>query len=77
MLEEKTRETTYRERECLIWLNDLRESGITNMFQARPLLIEFFDLELEESKRIMKLWRINFDSSGNYESVKIEKELIR
>ena len=31
--------------EHLEYLDDLRESGITNMFDARPYLMENFDIE--------------------------------
>ena len=38
------------------YLDDLRDSGRTNMFDAVPYLIDAFDLSKEKAKEILLLW---------------------
>ena len=38
------------------FLDDLRESGVTNMFGAAPYLMEAFELNKSEAKRILIEW---------------------
>jgi hypothetical protein len=66
------RATTELEQEALGFLNDLRESGVTNMFGARPYVKEEFGLDDRESKRLLMLWMDNFNIEGNYQQVKIK-----
>jgi hypothetical protein len=66
------RATTELEQEALEFLNWLRETGVTNMFGARPYVKEEFGLDDRESKRLLMLWMKNFNSDGNYEQVKID-----
>lgn len=69
--ETATRKTTSTEQEILEYLNDLRNSGATNMFGALPYLTaEFPDETKQECKRCLMLWMNNFNEEGNYESVK-------
>ena len=69
--ETATRKTTEIEQEILEYLNDLRNSGQTNMFGALPYLTaEFPDETKQECKRCLMLWMNNFNEEGNYESVK-------
>lgn len=43
------------------FLDDLRESGITNMYGAIPYLIEAFsELSQKEAKEILKNWMETF-----------------
>jgi hypothetical protein len=63
------RPTTEQEEEVLNYLNDLRESGITNMFDARPYIIENFIVDEEEAKRLLMLWMKNYNSDSNYKEV--------
>jgi hypothetical protein len=66
-----TRKTTEIEQEILEYLNDLRNSGATNMFGALPYLTaEFPDETKQECKRCLMLWMNNFNEEGNYKSVK-------
>ena len=66
-----TRKTTETEQEILEYLNDLRNSGQTNMFGALPYLTaEFPDETKQECKRCLMLWMNNFNEEGNYKSVK-------
>lgn len=69
--ETATRKTTEIEQEILEYLNDLRNSGATNMFGALPYLTaEFPDETKQECKRCLLLWMNNFNEEGNYKSVK-------
>lgn len=44
----------------LIYLDELRESGETNMFGARPYLIEEFDLPKSDAGTILSYWMASF-----------------
>jgi hypothetical protein len=44
----------------LIWLDDLRESGATNMFGAAPFLAEAFGLTTTEARGILQEWMTSF-----------------
>lgn len=47
--------------EHLEFLDDLRESGVTNMFGARPYLMEEFELLTEEeASAILGYWMKSF-----------------
>lgn len=47
------------------FLDELRESGVTNMFGARPYLENEFDLSKEEASKILKLWMQTFSERHN------------
>jgi hypothetical protein len=64
------RKTTDQEQEVLEFLNILRDSGATNMFGATPYIKDEFDLDSEESKRLLMLWMENFNDEGKYDEVK-------
>jgi len=69
--ETATRKTTSTEQEILEYLNDLRNSGATNMFGALPYLqAAFQEVSKQECKRCLMLWMNNFNEEGNYKSVK-------
>ena len=42
------------------YLNELRESGETNMFGASSYLEQEFDLEKHEAKEILAVWMATF-----------------
>ena len=65
-----TRKTTSLEKEVFLFLNDLRESGITNMFGARPYIMEEFTLDKSEASYLLAQWMRNFNSEGEYEIIK-------
>ena len=45
----------------LVYLDDLRESGITNMYGARPYLLSAFpELEKDEGGEIVSYWMKTF-----------------
>jgi hypothetical protein len=44
----------------LIYLDELRESGVTNMFGAAPYLSEAFGLKMSEARTILAHWMETF-----------------
>lgn len=48
-------------KEYFNYLEDLRRSGITNMFGAAPYLAEEFDLEMNHAREILCAWMENYD----------------
>ena len=67
-----TRKTTSLEKKVFLFLNDLRDSGITNMFGARPYVMEAFTLDKREAGDLLMLWMKNFNSEANYETIKAD-----
>ena len=47
--------------EYYMYLEELRESGVTNMFGATPYLREEFDLGRKEAMKILSSWMENYD----------------
>jgi|688.fasta_scaffold01602_73 hypothetical protein len=66
-----TRPTTEIEKNVMTYLNDLRDSGVTNMFGASPYVVDEFGLNNKEARNLLVLWMENFNEEGNYENVKI------
>jgi hypothetical protein len=44
------------EKEVFEFLEDLRKSGITNMFGATPYIMEEFDLEKRHARNLLIKW---------------------
>jgi len=55
------------ERPCYItdehleYLDELRESGVVNMFGSAPYLAEEYGLDKNESRKIVAYWMTSFD----------------
>lgn len=65
-----TREATPIENQVMCYLNELRESGATNMFGATPYIIEEFpELDKREAGRILALWMKNFNEECDYDHI--------
>jgi len=47
--------------EYFAFLDDLRDTGVTNMFGARPYLQQAFGLTKQEATEILKKWMENFN----------------
>jgi hypothetical protein len=47
--------------EHLTYLDNLRESGVTNMFGAGSYLQEEFDLERKDARDILSYWMASFE----------------
>jgi len=50
--------------EHLTYLDNLRESGITNMFGAASYLQDMFDLPKADAKLILSYWMKTFGQEG-------------
>ena len=44
-----------------IYLEDLRRSGVTNMFGAAPYLMREFGLDQKEAKKVLIDWMKNYN----------------
>ncbi len=64
------RKTTDFEKEVFSYLNDLRDSGETNMFGAGSYVQDEFNLDKKESRRLVTLWMKNFNKDGDYDEIK-------
>lgn len=42
------------------FLDNLRESGVTNMYGAKPYLLEFFEISKQEASEILGFWMSDF-----------------
>ena len=51
------------------FLDDLRESGVTNMFGATPYLIEEFGVDKSTARRILTEWMRSFSERHPQEEV--------
>jgi len=63
------RKSTYQEQEVFEYLNELRESGATNMFGATRYIVKEFRYSEDESRRMLSLWMANFNQEGNYSEI--------
>ena len=52
--------TTSEYVDYFTYLDDLRESGVTNMFGARPYLEAEFDLAKDEAGEVLSAWMKTF-----------------
>jgi len=78
----ESRQTTEIEQEVMIYLNDLRDSGETNMYGAVPYILSEFEdiyseeeLNKQEASRILSLWMKNFNEDGSYSEVNENKTI--
>ena len=69
-MKKENRKLTVIELEVFNFLNDFRDSGAANIFEAPHHIVERFELSKEEARKVFKLWTLNFDSKGNYEKLK-------
>lgn len=76
-VETKMRPTTELEQEAFEFLNMLRDSGATNMFGARPYLMDEFGWGRDKQDiagKLLTMWMKVFNAEGNYEEVPAELE---
>lgn len=66
------RETTEQEQEVFVYLNDLRDSGFTNMFGASSYIENDFDIDIKDARKLLSTWMNNFNESGDYKTIKKE-----
>ena len=48
--------------EYWIYLEQLRRSGVTNMFGAVPYIMDEFDVDRAEASKILSNWMKNYNS---------------
>ena len=58
-------ENNFDLEEVFRYLDELRESGVTNMYGASPSLIEEFDCTRGESQQLLKKWMDTFNERHN------------
>lgn len=46
--------------EMLDYLDELRESGVTNMFGAAPYLADEFGMEIKDARSVLGYWMTTF-----------------
>jgi hypothetical protein len=56
-----TETETITEEKHLIYLDDLRESGVTNMYGAGAYLVERFSITKKEAHAILSHWMKTFE----------------
>lgn len=60
----ETIKITEQEKEMFDYLNDLRDSGATNMFGASPYLVDEFDIDKYEARKVLSKWMENYSEDG-------------
>lgn len=76
-VETKMRPTTELEQDAFEFLNMLRESGVTNMFGARPYLMDEFGWGRDKQDlagKLLTMWMRVFDIDGIYDEVPVDFE---
>ena len=48
-------------KEYYLYLEELRQSGITNMYGAAPYLAEEFNLKIRDAREILCNWMNNYE----------------
>ena len=48
------------------YLDNLKESGTTNMFGATSYLMEKFDIDQTSAKEILKYWMFSYSDDSKY-----------
>ena len=56
------------EKEMFTYLDDLRDSGITNMFGAAPYLAQAFDIDKRAAREVLSKWMKSFNESEEEET---------
>ena len=64
------RQTTEQEKKIFKYLNNLRDSGVTNMFGSGPYVQKRFGLDKNTASKFVTLWMRNFQEDGKYELIK-------
>ena len=52
---------SHYENEVFLYLDELRQSGETNMFGAAPYLVERFEMSREEARDMLSLWMKSYN----------------
>lgn len=68
-MEKTLRKTTQLERDVFEYLNDLRGSGITNMFGATSYIQTEFLVTKTEARQLLSTWMKVFNREGKYDEI--------
>ena len=60
----ETIKITEQEKEIFDYLNDLRDSGVTNMFGASTYLVDEFYVDKHEARKVLFRWMENYNEDG-------------
>ena len=55
---------TELEKEMFDYLNELRNSGVTNMFGAAPYLVAEFGTDIDVARKTLSKWMKNYNEGG-------------
>ena len=55
------------ENEVFLYLDELRQSGETNMFGAVPYLVEKFEMSKKEARDMLSLWMKSYYRNDEHE----------
>ncbi len=72
--EENVRQITQEEIEYFNYLNELRDSGETNMYGAGSYLERDFSLDRQNARKILTTWMENFNEDGYSEDTIIKEK---
>ena len=67
----KWRKATSQEIEAFEFLNELRDSGVTNMFGATPYIERELGHGRAESMKLLALWMKVYNEQGDYETIPV------
>lgn len=65
-MENLKRRSTEREMEIFTYLNDLRDSGITNMYGASTYIVRDFGISKTEARKYLASWMKNYTADCDY-----------
>lgn len=69
-----TRKSTDKERKVFVFLNWLRNTGVTNMFGAAPYITQKFpNIKNREAMQLLSLWMDNFDENCKYDEIEVNE----
>lgn len=55
---------TKEEKAIFDYLNELRDSGVTNMFGATPYIEKEFNMKNRDASEILSKWMSNYNENG-------------
>lgn len=66
------RKLTKEEIQIFKFLNNLRNSGATNMFGATPYIVDEFEVSKSFASKVLSLWMGNFNEDDSmYDSLEV------
>jgi len=72
----KIRKATEKEKEIILFLNDVKNRGVLMLFKSNEYLTEKFGINEAEADRIYDLWNDNFNTDALWLKEKVELEFV-